>query len=326
MTPSRRNPAAPPLGELSGPRVRTLDEHSYKIDDGGVRSTFRLQLFVSRHGLPPVVVATQGTADQGMSLTNGCELIVGQVWRDHFADKVLPPVWVQRIIVPTSPDRDSSMLSSWQRITFHAHPQYHLSDPKWTFMSQDDVEALVGGPVDDQRGHVAHVPEPELTSADSDYALVPMRRMPLETPFRETCMSPDDGAVGTSRWELLLARAQRAAGLSCCWYHGGDWSAVIDTAARLISTAKVTGLGTDEKLRYVVLDAARAEGVSGWNLEALYSLLVDPIMIGENDGNVWFVNGQHRTRAMRDAGVTEVLVADSPRVGKTIMPLHICEH
>ena len=93
----------------------------------------------------------------------------------------------------------------------------------------------------------------------------------------------------------------------------------------LISAAKVTGLSVDEDLRYAVFGAARAEGVTGWAMEALHSLLADPIVIGENDGEVWFVNGQHRTRAMRDAGVTEVLVADSPRVGTTIRPQHTGE-
>ena len=184
VTPSRHNPVAPPLDQLSGPRVRTLDERNYEIDDG-VRSTFRLQLFVSHQGLPPVAVAIQSSdGDHGMSLTNGCELIVSQVWREHFADEALPPVWVQRIIVPTYPGQDSSLLSSWQRITFQAHPQHRLSDPQWTFLSRDDVEALVGGPVDDQRGDLVHEPDPEPTSADIDYALVPMSRMPLEMPFR----------------------------------------------------------------------------------------------------------------------------------------------
>ena len=139
-------------------------------------------------------------------------------------------------------------------------------------------------------------------------------------------MSSDAGVASSSWWERLRDRATRAVGMSCCWYHRGDWSTVVDTAVRLISAAKVAGLGADEKLRYVVLDAARAQGVTGWTMQALYSLLVDPIVIGENDGEVWFVNGQHRARAMRDAGVTEVLVARSPRVGTAIGPRHNGEH
>ncbi|KJK46486.1 hypothetical protein UK23_23330 [Lentzea aerocolonigenes] len=155
---------------------------------------------------------------------------------------------------------------------------------------------------------------------------MPISRVPLKTPFRETCMSSAADAANASWWERLRGRAKAPTSMSCCWYHRGDWSTVIDTVTRLISGAKVTGLSVDEELRYVVLDAARAEGVTGWTMAALYSLLGDPIVIGENDGEVWSVNGQHRTRAMRDVGVTEVLVADSPRVGTTIGLLHAGEH
>lgn len=71
-----------------------------------------------------------------------------------------------------------------------------------------------------------------------------------------------------------------------------------------------------------MLGNARAEGITGWERQALNSLLVDPIVIGKNDDDpaVWFVNGKHRTRAMRDAGVTEVLVEAQPQVGTVIGP------
>lgn len=59
-----------------------------------------------------------------------------------------------------------------------------------------------------------------------------------------------------------------------------------------------------------MLAAAYAEDVSGWQLTALNTLLSDPISINKADDEhpASYVNGQHLTRAMRDAGLSAVLV------------------
>ncbi|TWP46036.1 hypothetical protein FKR81_37315 [Lentzea tibetensis] len=138
------------------------------------------------------------------------------------------------------------------------------------------------------------------------YVLVPMGQVPREVPWHEDCMR--DAAVGvTSPGE----RSDVAGVRRCCWYHSGDWDAVTRTAVRLIAQVEATGVEENYQLCQQVLDAARADGMSGWPLQALRSLVKDPILI-RKDAKLRSVidGGQHRIRAMRDAGLTEVLVGN----------------
>lgn len=149
-------------------------------------------------------------------------------------------------------------------------------------------------------------------------------QVPQETPFRESCRTGETPEPVSVPWgHPLLDRrgpsrtgvVAEAGGRDCCWYHGGDWDAVTRIAVRLITERESAGVGDDDELRAHVIDAARAEGVSTWALTALDSLLADPIAIHRADDEraASFVNGQHRTRAMRDAGMRAVLVGvDEP--------------
>ncbi len=300
------------LTEQAAVRVRVLDDRLYRVEVGEVRATFRLQLFGGA-GLRPVAVAIQDMAEGGTSLTNACEDIAGQVWRDHFPLEPQPPLWVQRTITSTYQGRDTERLSSWQMFTFATGPQQRLTTVEWSFLTQSELDSLVGQPVDEDRGTQTFLAESPQDRLDIDYTLVSMHAMPQEKPFRESCMATTPG-IRSQRWfGKRTVRPQRSPNVraDCCWYHSGDWSAVINAAVRLIAHAKETGLGQDDELRHAVIDAARAAGVDGWKYEALYSLLIDPIVLVETDnGQITFVNGQHRTRAMRDAGVPAVLVMD----------------
>ena len=139
-----------------------------------------------------------------------------------------------------------------------------------------------------------------------------MDQMPHERPFREACMSgtaPPPAPWWRRRINIIRGR-QETGGRACCWYHGGDWAAVTATAARLIAAAVEADRGADEELRDKVLTAAQTKGLSKWGLIALNTLLSEPITIEAASDNhpASFVNGQHRTRAMRDAGLPCVLV------------------
>jgi hypothetical protein len=92
---------------------------------------------------------------------------------------------------------------------------------------------------------------------------------------------------------------------------------VTDVAVRLIADAVAD---SDDALRKEVLAAAEAEGISGWPLQALDSLLFDPVVISEADGRhpALFVNGQHRTRAVRDADLPAVLVGITEEVDPSL--------
>ena len=96
----------------------------------------------------------------------------------------------------------------------------------------------------------------------------------------------------------------------CCWYHGGDWHRASSTAIRLVRAAEAAG-HIDEDIAEHALNQADDEGISGWQLEALGSL-VDPgtaIMLGDEPDEQWYIEGRHRATAMLDAGVRHTLVA-----------------
>lgn len=302
------------LAEQSGPRTRVLDEHMYRVDGTCSTTRFRLQLFTSDAGLRPVAVATQCLDDRS-SLVNSAETVVSRVWRDHFADEPMPPLWVQRLVLDDDPD---DVLGDWQMVSFAIGPDYELSEPVWPRLTQQQVDELVGGLVDADRG-AGFVAPPPPPSYRTRYRPVPMSQMPIERPFRETCMKSAPGAV-VGRWwrrlvDVLPSSKRRTGGRECCWYHGGDWAEVIDVAVRLVDENEASGID-DDGLRRQVLAAARGEGLSGWRLQALDSLIHDPISIhaATKERPAVFVNGQHRTRAMRDAAVSAVLVGFAEEV------------
>ena len=303
----------------------------YRYDNGWMSTTFRLQLFTSAAGLRPVAVATQDSSEDGVSLVNGCEYFVGRVWRDFFPDEPLPPLWVQRIIPEDSNLFGGKKLGDWKLVDFEVGPDYELTGPNWSPISQRQLNRLVDDRVDPDRGS-GFVPPPPPPAYRTRFTLVPMDQMPQEKPFRESCMTgaapqptpepapqpapsmASEPAVRRQRLGQWLGRSRRpappaTAGRDCCWYHGGDWAAVINTAVRLIAEVEADGVAEDAELVSRVMTAARAEGLSEWSLQALNSLIADPIMTQRAGGaHVGFTNGQHRTRAMRDAGVAAVLV------------------
>jgi hypothetical protein len=123
--------------------------------------------------------------------------------------------------------------------------------------------------------------------------------------------------TGTPWWRRcgrqLVPRRQ---GRRCCWYHGGDWHAVSDTAIRLVKHARRQGVTGDEVPEHV-LETARAEGVSGWAYQALYSLLAPAwsLQLGNTRcrGRRRYVNGQHRAQALLDAGVRRTICMEYRR-------------
>ncbi|WP_143267831.1 ParB/Srx family N-terminal domain-containing protein [Amycolatopsis alba] len=136
------------------------------------------------------------------------------------------------------------------------------------------------------------------------YVLIPMDQVPRELPWHEYCMRDVAGGKTSTR-----ERSDVAVMPDCCWYHSGDWGAVTMAAVRLIAQAEATGLEQNYQLCQEVLDLARADGMSGWALQALESLVKNPILIREYSNSRFVIDGgQHRIRAMRDANLTEILI------------------
>jgi hypothetical protein len=169
---------------LAAPRRCTVDDHMFRAPGSiGREATFRLQLFTAP-GLRPVAVATQ-TVYEGTSLTNAAEAFAAAVWQQHCPGEELPPVWIQRQLLETSP-------AVFQLVTFAEARPYRLRTPGWRAITRDQVEHLVGGPVAADRGS-GYIPRPA----------------PPEPELRFEAMAV---------WRLARARAVPRARLHACRY------------------------------------------------------------------------------------------------------------
>lgn len=127
-----------------------------------------------------------------------------------------------------------------------------------------------------------------------------------EVPGKPDCMTRRIPAWRRTYRQLIPRRGGRG----CCWYHGGDWHHVNTTAVRLLGQAHAVG-ATGKDAGELALDNAATEGITGWELEALASLLVvEPVQIelGGDPADRWYDNGRHRVMAMLDAGVRQTIL------------------
>ena len=286
------------LAEDAGVRTRVLDVpvHHVTFDHGGSGS-FRLQVYTG-DGLRPVVIATQHAPSEGCSLVNGAEWYASSVWRSHFPELDEPPLWVQNLHA-----HRSRMLAI---VAFDTGDDYTLSSPTWDVIGTGYLRRLVGADVDLERGErPAPAPKPVHRTK---FVVTPVASLPLDEPFRvDDCMP----SVRLRWWRHLHARLRPApAPSTCCWYHGGDWRTANATALRLLATTPDTSADPDDR-QFELAEAAAAVGISGWQLQAVQSLFLDPIRLlhDEDEGKTWYDNGQHRGRAMRDAGVVRTITA-----------------
>ncbi|MBF9130016.1 hypothetical protein I0C86_13760 [Plantactinospora sp. S1510] len=286
------------LADLAGVREQVLDEHMHRLPPkAGRRVTFRLQLFTAP-GLRPVAIATQMPgAGEGASLTNAAKTCAASVWQQYFPDDPEPPIWVAHMIIDG--------LRNLVVVTFTADSAGHtLRAPQWRRVSPAAIDTLVGRPVDLERGDGFTPPEIE-PDPESTWVAQPVILLPRPEPFREDgCM-----AAGVPWWRRLGRQlVPRRGGRDCCWYHGGDWHLVSRLAIRLAARARSAGVGFDDTPSYV-LDHSDAQGLSEWEREALFSLMVDTIRpYAPWPRREGYNNGQHRAQALLDAGVRRVLI------------------
>lgn len=281
--------------EQAGPRVRVVDEAMFTIERPGLRpATCRAQVFTAP-GLRSVVVATQ-TMSEGSSLENTAEAFAGQAWSRLLPDEVEPPMWIEH--------QHLHQKRYLRLVRFENSEQYVLSGPQWRGFSHEELQALVAGPVDLERGPFA--PMPEEPEDVARYVVTAVVGLPRPQPFREPGCMP----AGTPWLRRLFRQFFPHRGrLGCCWYHGGDWHQVTAAAIRLVRRAQATTSDSDV-IYDAVMNQAKAEHMEGWALAALDSL----VMAGggiqverDDDGRRWYVNGQHRAQALLDAGVRRTI-------------------
>ncbi|WP_446046438.1 hypothetical protein [Streptomyces olivaceus] len=282
------------LRVLAAPRLRTVDEPMFTAP--GLPGTFRLQLFTAA-GARPVAVATQ-VPGEGMGLMNGAERYAGAVWERHCPEREVPPVWVERQLWPGSVRQESR----WRRVVFAGADGYRPHGPRWTAITHQELEDMVGAEVASDRGdgYVPRPADPGPRLVFEEFAVV---RLGRPRPFRE----PDCMPAGVPWWRRRLRQVlPRRGAQPCCWYHGGDWHMVSAMAIEVLRRARAQGVEADDMEEFGVVHAA-AVGATGWESEALASLFSTADAI-QPDSEGGYVNGQHRGQALLEAGVRRTVV------------------
>ena len=119
------------------------------------------------------------------------------------------------------------------------------------------------------------------------------------------------------RWRLPGYRWWRQrrplhGGNDCCWFHGGDWHRVCETAIRYLEELHAEGVDDLSEQKHQILRRSRSDDLTPWERQALKVLLHDDIAILEPVDREWrvnaYINGRHRSQAMIDAGVRRTLI------------------
>ncbi|MFJ1757339.1 hypothetical protein [Kitasatospora sp. NPDC088134] len=297
-----------PVLPFGARRERTVDEHMYRPLPDRPECSLRLQLFTAA-GERTVAVVTQVFAE-GMGLTTGVEQYAAAVWEQWCPQEVVPPLWVQRQLLGDGPAGEQSVfedepvweLPGFELVEFGEVEPYRLGAPRWWPITAEEVERLVGGPVDAGRGggYVAPVPEPE---PEQRFEVMEVARLGVPSPFRTAGCMPAGAARPPGRGRRL---ARAIGGRGCCWYHEGDWRPVAEFAVGVLAEGVAAGIGA-EGMAAFALRRAREDGLDSWQRQALDSLFgLDSAITPDGAGG--FVNGQHRSRAMLDQEVQRTVV------------------
>ncbi len=265
--------------------------------------SFRLQVFTAA-GQRPVAVVTQ-TLREGMGLTNGAEEYAQAVWEQLYPEEALPPVWVQRQLLG---DELGQEQAEFQLVVFAETEKYKVRQPTWWPVTSEQVERLVGGPVEEDRGD-GYVPREVPPEPVLRFEVLEVSRLGSPHPFRAPRCMPDGSPQSVSWWRRLVPSR---GGRGCCWYHRGDWQAVGDLAVACLAKGVEAGVGAEDMAGFVNRRAVET-GVDLWQRQALNSLFRLDSAITPNDVG-GFVDGQHRTQAMVDAGASRTVVL------KTVWP------
>ncbi|MFD5066146.1 hypothetical protein, partial [Streptomyces sp. NPDC058394] len=209
-----------------------------------------------------------------------------------------PPVWVERQLWPEG----SMQETRFRRVVFAEASRYRLRRPRWSAITQEQLAALVGGTVEADRG-AGYVPRPVEPDPEMVFEEFAVLRLARPKPFREPGCMP----VGVSWWRRWTRQVlPRHTVRTCCWYHGGDWHTVNAMALDVLRRSREQSVEPDDMREYAVAHAGVA-GATEWETEALATLFDTGDAI-QPDPAVRYINGQHRSQAMLDAGVRRTVV------------------
>ncbi len=262
-------------------------------------ATFRIQVFTAP-GLRPVGIATQIPGQDGRSLTNAAEIYAAAVWERLCPEEAQPPIWIENQLLQSTAEPRLKVVRFG-----HAEP-FRLTDPSWETIDPPRLSQLVGCEVDLTRGdgYIPPPPEPEPIEV---FIAFPVQQLPLTTPFRAACMVEPSRRSWPGQFQFLSRRRGAIGRRTCCFYHQIDWVQVNKVGIPVLKKAWGEGLRGEELITEVEDRAAGLLSDQG-SRDALGTLLHDPIHI-VRDGEGWaWINGQHRTQAMKDLGIPLTIV------------------
>jgi hypothetical protein len=121
----------------------------------GPRAVCRIRIY-RPPGFPPVVIATELPENENTSITNMAEELAADVLASYLPDRAgeeRPFVWIEHY-----PPRPDGRREAFDLVTFeHYRPRQELRGgrrrvligaPEWRSLTREQVEALIGGPLE----------------------------------------------------------------------------------------------------------------------------------------------------------------------------------
>jgi hypothetical protein len=172
-------------------------------------------------------------------------------------------------------------------------------------MTDADVAALTGAPVDRDRGD-GYQPWPAEPDPEPVWRVAWTILLPRPEGMDRGCIT------AAPPWWRCLARQviPRRRARDCCYYHRVNWRQVSAAAVRLTRQARREGLA-GEAFGDRVAALAAAQGLPALEEEALDDLLSEFRAVQPGPRfrfRPGYTNGRHRTTAMLDAGVRRTVI------------------
>lgn len=214
-----------------------------------------------------------------------------------------PPVWITLQLPPGSLEERRPQRFSLG--TFRVWEPHVLSWPQRFAMTDADVAALAGAPVDRDRGD-GYQPWPVEPDPEPVWRVAWTILLPRPEGMNRGCITT------APPWWRCLARQviPRRTTRDCCYYHRVNWRQVSAAAIRITRQARREGLAGEAFGDRVAVLAA-AQGLPEQEEEALADLLTDHSAIQPGPRfrfRAGYTNGRHRTTAMLDAGVRRTVI------------------
>lgn len=271
-----------------------IDEPNFELARGVGVARCRVQIL--REGDRTVVLLTQRIdAGDGRSLGNAAEDFADALRDKYFPGASGRPGFVARHVRNGASEQWLEVADEIPQMmtTFDAD-----GHPHWGGLDADTRRALWGF-TQAGRGDVQD-PEPVPREWEERWLVYPAEALPdPQRLFRAPCMQSRVRSVANRILQPLRLRVCR------CEYHSANWRAAAKLAVAALRAAHLQAPGAEpEQLAWDASDRLGARSHRRGTLEAANALLRDRIVL-TSDG-LDYVNGQHRSVAMRDQRVGEV--------------------